>query len=691
MTDDLGSVTTFESAAQFRTGYLVQDSYKVLTIDDEPGFRENISDYLEDLGYTVVGAPDGETGWRMIENESPDLILCDLRMPKMNGLDFLAKVRESAIEIPIIIISGKGILSDAVLAMKLGAVDYLQKPIIDLDQLGDAVNRAFEKKYSAKFGKQIESDLTIDFGQSDATLNSTDNSNNYERALRESEARYRTIFESTTDAFLLLSDDQVIDCNKRALEIFRCTREALLGKSFYALSASQSGDEQEDYLFARSNIEMAQQGSPRIFEWHNRRLTGEVFTTEISLSRLATFENAPLLVVVRDTTERKRLENQLNHSQKMEAIGRLAAGVAHDFNNLITVIWGNAEIVKMRYQTNQKLCGDLDVIIETAYRATNLTRQLLVYSRKEYFEPKINNLNSVLDNLDKMLRRVIGEDIDLTIKKTADIGNTLVDAGMIEQAIVNICINARDAMPQGGLLTIKTRETNLPGDYIPTIPEFLPRDCVAVDISDTGTGIPKDILDKIFEPFFTTKDASKGTGLGLSNVYGIVKQNRGDIKVESIIRKGTTFTIYLPLATGNIEVMEEDDDVADNLLGVEKIMIVEDDKQVADLVQKMMKRFGYEITLIKRGDEALEILKESADKFDMVVSDVVLPKVSGVELAKYIREHNPDVKVLLISGYTDDSLAHYGLDETVHTLIRKPFHLSVLIKKIREMLDAVDA
>lgn len=385
--------------------------------------------------------------------------------------------------------------------------------------------------------------------------------------------------------------------------------------------------------------------------------------------------------------EKQRLQEQLLHSQKMEALGRLAGGLAHDFNNLLTVIKGYTQIALLEVDEDSPFRSRLQEIADAADKAASLTRQLLAFSRKQLMEMRIFDLRDEVKKMEKMLRRLIGEDVELVTEISDHECFVRADPVQIEQVVINLAVNARDAMPKGGRLTISVKKVG-PEDHFLRSRAFLGGDeYVLLSVSDTGCGIPEEIRDKIFEPFFTTKEPGAGTGLGLSSVYGIVKQLEGHIFVESEVGRGTRFRIYLPATTSPEVVAEEPEEEKKIPPGQGRLLLVEDNDELRELLRSFLENQGYEVLCAKDGKEALRIFENLQKPVDLILTDLVMPYMSGKELVEQARKYEPEVKVLYMSGYVDQKV----LDEATHAegfrFIQKPFGLDVLLKKIRAILE----
>ncbi|HUL36078.1 MAG TPA: ATP-binding protein [Thermodesulfobacteriota bacterium] len=405
-------------------------------------------------------------------------------------------------------------------------------------------------------------------------------------------------------------------------------------------------------------------------------------------------ETGEHVVACEDITELKRseeekevLQEQLRQSQKVEAVGRLAGGIAHDFNNLLTVIKGYSELSRIELKEGDTLRGNIDEIQKATERAAGLTRQLLAFSRRQVMEMKVLDSNTLLRDLEKMLRRVIGEEIDMVIQPAGDLGRVRADVGQLEQIIINLAVNAKDAMPSGGKLTIETANVELDASYARSHVDVKPGHYVMLSVSDTGIGMTPEVRERIFEPFFTTKEIGKGTGLGLSTVYGIVKQSKGHIWVYSTQGKGTAFKIYLPRVDDPMNERREEVLNKELPLGNETILIVEDEEEVRKLAGKILERQGYRILETFNGDDALAACEKSKSPIHLMLADVVMPGMSGSELAELLKPLYPEIKILYMSGYTDDAIVRHGVLEKGVNYIQKPFTMEGLARKVREVLD----
>lgn len=425
--------------------------------------------------------------------------------------------------------------------------------------------------------------------------------------------------------------------------------------------------------------------------WDIAERTAEIKTLNAGLEHHVTERTAQLVAanqeLEREVAERKLAEEQLRHAQKMEAVGMLAGGVAHDFNNLLTAITGHSALAMRRLDQDDPLYPKLETINKAGERAAAVTRQLLAFSRKQIMQPKVLDLNQVVFELSKMLQPLIGEHIDLFTKLKPDLGKIKADPGQLEQVLMNLSVNARDAMPKGGKLTIETANVYLDEEYAGRHIAISPGRYVMLAVSDTGHGMDAQTQERIFDPFFTTKEVGKGTGLGLSTVYGIVKQSGGNIWVYSELGQGTTFKVYLPCVDRWAEEPESSVDRNKLSKGNETVLLVEDEEMVREMAKEILEESGYQVLEAKHGHEALLIAEQHRGRIHLMLSDVVMPQMSGRELAEQFAPLRKDMKVLYMSGYTDDAIVHHGVLDEGMAFIEKPFTPNALALKVRETLN----
>jgi len=391
---------------------------------------------------------------------------------------------------------------------------------------------------------------------------------------------------------------------------------------------------------------------------------------------------------LRDVDERRaELEVELRQAQKMDAIGQLAGGIAHDFNNLLSVILGYTVLAIDGLPAESGLRPDLEEVAKAARRASELTRQLLAFSRKQALRPRIVDLNQIVTGFEKMMRRVVGDDVSVTIYRSPELGKTLADPGQMEQVLMNLIVNARDAMPSGGSIGIVTRNAILDEAFAREHRGLDPGRYVALSVTDTGSGMDSATRERIFEPFFTTKAQGKGTGLGLSTVWGIVRQSGGYVEAESEVGRGTTFTLYLPWVTGQADEPRSEPQPPSTVRGTETVLLVEDDEQVRGFVRDVLYRYGYVVLEAQNGGEAFLIAEQHDSPVHLLLTDVVLPRMSGRDLAARIRRTLPELRVLFVSGYTEDSVVDQGVLESGVPFLSKPIAHDELLRKVRAVLD----
>jgi PAS domain S-box-containing protein len=507
-----------------------------------------------------------------------------------------------------------------------------------------------------------------------------------EEARRESEEQFRSFVENVPlGVYRSTPDGRVLMANPALLRTLGYESWQELASRNLEGECSEAGYPRSAF---RERIE--REGEARGFETAWKRRDGSVVFVRESARAFRANDGRVLYYdgIVEDVTKRRRLEEQLRQAQKTEAVGRLASGVAHDFNNLLTIIIGYSDLLLKKLTASGGIRPCLEEIKKAGEGATSLTRQLLAFSRKQVLQLQILDLDSLLTNVGEMLRRVIGEDIELVTRLPSGLGHVKVDAGQIEQVIMNLAVNARDAMPQGGQLTLEAANVELDSSYVSSQESVLPGHYVMIAVSDTGIGMDAETQAHIFEPFFTTKEQGKGTGLGLATVHGIVKQSEGHIWVYSEPGKGTTFKVYLPRIDQAVEVIAPTDVPVDELSrGSETILLVKDEGAVWCLVKEVLESSGYEVLEAKGAHEALEVGVRHKKHIHLLLTDVVMPQMSGRELVEHLALLHPETKVLCMSGYMENAVVHDGLLDPGTTFLQKPFTPDALTLKVREVLD----
>jgi len=643
------------------------ETLRALIIEDSELDAALLVRELEQGGYSVsaqrVDTP--ETLSDALESERWDILFADYTMPRFTGADALAMVRNGGLDVPFVFVSGTIGEDVAVTAMKAGANDYFIKG--SLKRLVPAVQRELRDAETRRERRRVESERR-----------------EAEEALRRSEERHRLLFEHIADVILVLDGDGVIRfVSESARDVLGCGPEELVGRA--ALDLIHPDDVKQAY----SLIEPDEQGAA--FESLEVRMShgdGSWKLMECALRNLLLMEDvAGLVVTCRDITERKRLETEILQAQKLESVGRLAGGIAHDFNNLLTAVMGHANLLLMDDRLTEAQRSEITGIERVVERAAGLTRQMLAFGRRQVLDMRPLDLNSVVSNLVPILVSALTEKIEIETDLGVDLGTIHGDVGRLEQVLMNLAVNARDAMPDGGRLRINTYNIDLDEHYSDVHPVVEPGPFVALVVSDTGSGMDRETRDHIFEPFFTTKEPGRGTGLGLATVYGIVKQSGGFIWVYSEVGMGTTFKIYLPRVDSAPEALSSEVDPVPPPGGNETVLLVEDDETVRQLAARVLRGRGYDVLEAKNGDEALRWLSDPERTIDALLTDAVLPGLGGRELARQATALRPDLPVLFVSGYATPVLTQQGILDAGVNLLEKPFSASSLARALRSVID----
>jgi len=502
--------------------------------------------------------------------------------------------------------------------------------------------------------------------------------------VRQSESQFRALFENALDAVLIANDQGAyVDANPAACDLLGVSYNEVIGRTINAFT------EQDDPGAASGMLQQFLKEGRIRGELRLRRADGNV--VEVEFSATANFLPGRHLALLRDVTERRKLEEQLRQSQKLESVGMLAGGIAHDFNNILTVITGYSDLTLKGLDNGDPLVNYVEGIEKAAARAASLTRQLLAFSRKQVLQPKVIDLNSVIMNIEKMLGRLVGEDMELCTSPGFGLGSVKADPGQIGQVILNLVVNARDAMPKGGKITIETANIYLDEEYARQHIAVQPGWYVMLAVTDNGHGMDVETQRNIFEPFFTTKEQGKGTGLGLSTVYGIVKQSGGNILVYSEVGVGTTFKIYFPLVDEQVAEPEVAAMRLESAAGNETILLAEDEEMVRHLAREKLKMHGYTVLEGANAEEALLICQQYEGPIHLLLTDVVMPQMSGKELAEQVVSLRPDTRVLYMSGYANQSIVHNGILDSDIAFIGKPFTPDALVLKVVEVLGQVSS
>ncbi len=505
-----------------------------------------------------------------------------------------------------------------------------------------------------------------------------------EKSLKEQ----ATLLDIAHDAILVASlTGEIKYWNNGAEQVYGWAKDEAIGKNINGLLSRNTSEFHTETAYLTTLEYGEWMGELTQFDNNDRE---RILASRWNLVRNIKGEPDTILIINTDITEKKKLEIQFFHAQKMDSIGSLAGGIAHDFNNLLTVISGNLALVNMYVEESASIAPFIAESEKAVERASTLTKQLLAFSRKQVIEPKIVNLDSIIAGIQKMLTRLIGENIDLQVEYAGNLGLVRVDPGQIEQVIVNLCVNARDAMSDGGTLKIKLFNSTLDEADCLKIHGSKPGEYVVLLVSDTGTGIEKVILDRIFEPFFTTKAKGEGTGLGLATVLGIIQQHDGFIAVETKQHIGTNFSIFLPRIYQPAIDIQDDSDQAEFRSGTETILLAEDDISIRKLLEAILPRWGYHLISKSNGEEALKVAHEFPEPIHLLITDVIMPKMNGKDLAKQMQIIRKDTKILFISGYTENIIGRHGVLESGTNFLRKPFSLYDLSEKIRNTIDQTE-
>jgi len=632
---------------------------RALLLEDNPHDAELILRELKTSFNVDATVVSDEGSFLAAIDPTFDIVLADYNSAGFPASHALAALKTAAPDVPLIVISETLGESTAVALLNNGAADYLLKD--RLSRLGQAIQRAIDERQLRRAKHEAENALILAEERIRFAIEAS-RVGIWEADLRTGTIRWSEMLESlhglapgtfggTLRAFL----ERVDPADRAAVEgaIHRAASERTDGSVLY----------------------------------RTRRADGSVRWISASGRTFSDAAGRPLRAagIAQDITKRIRLEEQYRQSQKMEAIGLLAGGIAHDFNNLLTAIEGYSTLMAEAMRTDDPLQAHLAEVRRAAERATALTRQLLAFSRRQILEPRVLGLRDSVTSMGPMLQRLIGENVDIVVRERGEPGHVKADPGQIEQVILNLAINARDAMPRGGTLTFEISDARLTNADARSGATVVPGRYTLLTVSDSGYGMDAETQARVFEPFFTTKQKGKGTGLGLSTVYGIVKQSGGYIWIDSAPGAGTRFSIYLPRVEEAVETPPPRS-ASESLTGSETILVVEDEGAVRMLVRRALERYGYKVLTAGTPLEAIELARGSGERIDLLISDVVLPQMSGRALANHILEAKAGTRLLFMSGYTDDAIVHHGVLDEGTPFIQKPFTPQALARKVRQVL-----
>ena len=629
---------------------------------------------------------------RRLEADPFDLVVADLRLPDMSGLDLLREARQRGLKVPFIVITGKGDEGAALAALKLGAYDYIVKRENHLTQLPYAIDNAIDRSQLVEANRRLQAELA------ERARAQAENARLVQEVMGQRQ-RLDEIVASVPGLVWEMWGHP--DAAEQRMAFMSGHVEPMLGYTVQQCLLTP------DFLpsiihpddRARTATETAasfSSGNGGISQFRLIARNGRIVWVEGRTTVIKNAGGRPVGMrgVMMDITAGKEadrakadLEEELRQAQKIESIGRLAGGIAHDFNNLLTAINGYADLMLEELPVDDRWRVGITEIRQAGERAAELTSQLLAFSRRQLLQPRVLDLNALVADSTKMLKRLLGEDIDLITVLDPQLGHVTADAGQVHQIVLNLALNARDAMPQGGRLIIESQNVIFAEDSSQMHVSVVPGAYVMLAISDNGCGMDQETLSHIFEPFFTTKEQTKGTGLGLATVYGIVKQSGGSIFVYSEPGNGATFKIYLPRIDRPVSRSQEQRVEVDTLRGSETVLVVEDEEAVRKLVDQALRKYGYEVLEAANGAEALQLCETHPPPIPLMITDVVMPQMSGRELAARLRERYPEMRVLYMSGYTDDAVVRHGLLDASMFFLQKPFTPGVLVRKVRETLD----
>jgi two-component system, cell cycle sensor histidine kinase and response regulator CckA len=650
---------------------------RVLIVDDERQNRQLVDVMLKPEGFSLRSAASGEEALAMVAQDPPDLILLDVMMEGMDGYEVARRIKANPATkgIPIIMLTALDDRNARMLGLSAGAEDFVSKPV-DRAELCMRVRNLVRLKaygdYHDKYSQMLESEVGS-------------------RAVElvESERLYRSTFDAAPVGIVHVGvDGKWLRVNQRLCDLLGYSREELQSAAVQELV--QAGEADDEAMSSRRMAE-GKLDHYVVREKRYRHRDGRFVWARVNMSvhRDAQGQCQHFISVIEDITDSRALEAQLRQASKMDAIGQLAAGVAHDFNNLLSVIMGYSEMLVADLPEADPVRADLSEITAAGLRAVELTRQLLAFSRQQVLQPQLVDLGEIVNGMEKMLGRLIGADVELCTTAAPGLARILVDPGQMEQIVMNLSVNSRDAMPGGGKLSIETAEIDLDATFAAEHVGVSPGPHILLTVSDTGAGMDKATLARVFEPFFTTKEVGKGTGLGLATVFGIVRQSGGTIWVDSEPGKGTKFELYFPAADRSLvarpAVLSAD---PNKLHGSETILLVEDEESVRTLARAILRKHGYDVLEAQNGGDALLLCEQHAAAIHLLLTDVVMPRMNGPQLAERLRSLRPEMRVLFMSGYTDDAVVRGRIRDAAVDFLQKPITPQTLARKVRGVLDA---
>lgn len=675
---------------------------KILIVDDNQQNLYMLQTLLSGNGYAVISAFHGAEALEKAKSEHPDMIISDILMPVMDGFQLCRtwKTDNQLKNIPFLFYTATYTdPKDEEFGLGLGAERYIIKPT-EPDALLSILKDVFKTKtpghiaepreprsdectymreYNEVIIRKLE-DKMVQVEKANRRLEQqVAKQMRIEHQLRESDAQNRALIEAIPDMMFIINKEGVfLDFVPSSTAKPLLPPDEFLGKKISDIMPPEIAKNQMEQI--RKTIETGQlQISDYVLQ--------ESESIKHYEGRMVSISDDKVLAISRDITETKQMQEQLNQSMKMEAIGRLAGGIAHDFNNALTVILAISDMMLKDLTEVHPLYPEIKEIHKAGERCSILTRQLLAFSRLQPLQMTVLNLNDVFINMEKMLVRVIGEDIEIVKFLESEKGSVKADIGQLEQILANLAVNARDAMPNGGTLTIETKDVYLDDEYANNHMDVVSGNYVMLAVSDTGEGMNSETRSKVFEPFFTTKEKGKGTGLGLASVYGIVKQSGGNIWVYSEPGKGSTFKIYLPRVEEKAEKLKEQkSDSKKSYRGSETVLLVEDEDSVREVTKRMLTSNGYTVLDASNAEQSLKICEQHPESIHLLITDMVMPGMSGTELGDHMTRKYPNMKVLYISGYTDNAIIQQGILPNATHFIQKPFTAESLLHKVSQVI-----
>lgn len=634
-------------------------------------FSHLIREHFKDCSLIVLASAKEIVS--IVKEHAPDGIILDAGDGDDAGLSMLAALRKASVgrRVPVMALlsaGGDDNLADRLLAS--GADDVILRPVDD-------------RELSIRIRLMLRVKAAEDAGQS-ARLRIAEMKTEHQHAMDAGARRYRRLVEISPDTIVICTDGNISFMNNAGKLLFGVEdAEALHNRPFIEVVHKDSRPPVERML----KESVGGEGQTPFAIIKLLSVDGSVVHAEVAAVPFDDDDDKSVLLVLRDVGDRAVLSERFRQSQRMEAVGQLAGGVAHDFNNILTTIRGYSDLILDSLTKGDPLAEDIREIKNATERAASLTRQLLAFSRRQQMAPAPLDINRVVLDIQRMLMRMIGDNIGLITDLEPDLGTIKADRSQIEQVIMNLAVNARDAMPEGGTITIRTANVDMAGERVDMAPELPTGAYVLLEMTDTGVGMGPDIIFHIFEPFFTTKAKDKGTGLGLSTVYGIVKQSGGDIAVNSEPGKGTTFRIYLPIVPDLITAMAQVRCEQGPVKGWETILLVEDDKTVRYLAKRLLERAGYTVLCAANGNEALYLTEQHRGDIHLILTDVVMPEMGGTALVERLAQRYVAIKAVLMSGYSDQNVVHFAEEHKGVVFLAKPFSYEELTQKVRRVLD----